>query len=147
MLLIYQRGENMNNSENAIKEIKETLHQYAEFVNSGDLEGWISLWTKDGVQMPSDLPSLVGAEQIKKRMKPLLEEMSTDLTILDIEDVRVYGNLGVTRCTYTISVSPLSGGDKMVIVPDGKALTLYQRQSDNSWKIIYDCVNSNVPIK
>jgi len=27
----------------------------------------------------------------------------------------------------------------------GKALTLYQRQSDGSWKIIYDCYNSSVP--
>ena len=61
----------MNNSENAIKEIKETLNKYAEFANSGNFEGWISLWASDGVQMPSDLPSQVGIDQIKKRMKPI----------------------------------------------------------------------------
>ena len=50
-----------------------------------------------------------------------------------------------TRCSYTLAVTPLNSDEKIVVVPNGKALTLYQRQSDNSWKIIYDCVNSNVP--
>ncbi len=136
----------MNNSEIDVKEIKETLNQYGKFANSGDLEGWISLWDEEGVQMPADLPSILGKVKIKERMRPFFEEMTVDIQFLEIEDVRVYGDMGLTRCSYTLAVTPLNTDEKIVVVPNGKALTLYQRQSDNTWKIVYDCVNSNIPI-
>ncbi len=28
---------------------------------------------------------------------------------------------------------------------DGKVSILYERQADGFWKIVYDCINSNVP--
>ena len=95
--------------------------------------------------MPSDNPSCVGIAQIKERMRPFFEEMTMDVELFDIEDVRIYGDLGLTRCSYTLAVTPINSDEKIVVVPNGKALTLYHRQSDNSWKIVYDCVNSNVP--
>ena len=36
------------------------------------------------------------------------------------------------------------GQDPINAVPEGKALTLYDRQADGGWKISYDCFNSNV---
>jgi ketosteroid isomerase-like protein len=131
--------------ENDITELKAMLDQYKEFANAGDFEGWISLWDEKGVQMPSDNPSCVGISQITERMRPLFEEMTNDIKLLEIEDVKIYGDLGLTRCSYTLAVTPLNSDEKIVVVPNGKALTFYQRQSDNTWKIIYDCVNSNVP--
>jgi len=55
--------------------------------------------------------------------------------------------LGLTRCTYTLTMTPKAGGETINAMPDGKALTLLERQSDGSWKIVYDCFNSNVPPK
>lgn len=136
----------MNNNISDIEQLKDVLNLYMNYANQGDFDSWISLWTENGVQMASDDSSKIGINEIKKRMKPLFEEMINDLKLLAIEDVRVYGDLGLTRCSYTLSVTPKKGGNKMTIVPNGKALTLYERQSDKTWKIIYDCVNSNVPI-
>jgi steroid delta-isomerase-like uncharacterized protein len=42
-------------------------------------------------------------------------------------------------------MTPKAGGETIHAMRDGKALTLYERQSDGSWKIVYDCFNSNVP--
>jgi hypothetical protein len=44
-------------------------------------------------------------------------------------------------------MTPKAGGETINAVPDAKDLCLYERQSDGSWKIIYDCNNSNVPPK
>jgi len=64
-----------------------------------------------------------------------------------IEETKVYGDLGLTRCTYTLKMTPKAGGETIIAMPDGKALTLYERQSDGSWKIKYDIFNSNAPPK
>jgi len=127
--------------------IKEIFNQYCLAVNTGDFDLWISLWTDDAVQMPPDTPARVGKEQIREAMKPGFDQMNLDITIHSIDDVKVYGDLGLTRCTYTLKMTPKAGGETIIAKPDAKDLCLYERQSDGSWKIIYDCNNSNVPQK
>ena len=130
-----------------ITAIKEVLPQYAVGVNTGDFDLWISLWADDGVQMPPDTPTRIGKEQIREAMKPAFDQMNLDITIHSIEETKVYGDLGLTRCTYTLKMTPKAGGETIIAMPDGKALTLYERQSDGSWKIKYDIFNSNIPPK
>ncbi len=128
-----------------ITAIKEVLNQYAVCVNTGAFDRWISLWTDDGVQMPPDTPVRIGKEQIREGMKPAFDQMNLDIAIITIEEAKVYGDLGLTRCRYTLKMTPKAGGETINAMPDGKALTLYERQSDGSWKIAYDCFNSNMP--
>jgi len=128
-----------------ISAIKEVLDQYAVAVNTGDFDLWISLWADDGVQMPPDAPAIIGKEQIREANKPAFDQMTVDIAITSIEDVKVYGDLGLTHCKYTLDMTPKAGGETIHAMRDGKALTLLERQSDGSWKIVYDCFNSNVP--
>jgi uncharacterized protein (TIGR02246 family) len=131
--------------ESDIAAIKETLNKYAVSVNAGDFDRWISLWADDGVQMPPDTPTRVGKEQIREGMKPAFDQMNLDITIHSIEETKVYGDLGLNRCSYTLKMTPKAGGETINAMPDGKALTLVKRQPDGSWKIAYDSFNSNVP--
>ena len=94
--------------------------------------------------MPPGGPVCVGKELIRRAVEPDFDALSMQMDILGIEDARVYGDLGLTRCKYTLQVTPKSGGETVSAMPVGKALTLYERQSDGSWKIIYDCYNSSV---
>jgi len=130
-----------------ITAIKEIGNQYAVACNTGDFDLWISLWADDGVQMPPGTPARIGKEQIREGMKPLFDQMNLDITIHSIDDVKVYGDLGLSRGTYTLKMTPKAGGETINAMPDGKALTLFERQSNGSWKIVYDCFNSNVPPK
>jgi ketosteroid isomerase-like protein len=125
--------------------IKEVLNQYAITVNSGNFDLWISLWVNNGVQMPPGFPTRTGIAQITEGMKPSFDQMIFDIKITSVEEAKVYGNLGLTRCNYTLAVTPKEGGDKIIVMPDGKALTLYEKQPDDTWKIAYDCFNSNTP--
>ena len=126
-----------------ITAIKEMLNRYAIITNAGDWDRWISLWADDGVQMPSDDPARIGKEQIRAGMKPLFDQLNLDIVIQSIEDARIYGDLGFTRCIYTLKATPKAGGETIDVMPEGKALTLYERQPDGSWKIVYDCFNSS----
>ncbi len=128
-----------------VSAIKEMLNQYAVGCNTGDFDLWISLWADDGIQMPPGNPAVIGKEQIQARMKPIFDQMNLDIAIKSVEDAKVYGDLGLTRCTYTLKMIPKAGGETIYAMPDGKALTLFERQSDGSWKVIYDCFNSNAP--
>jgi uncharacterized protein (TIGR02246 family) len=127
--------------------LKKMLDRYAVSINAGDFDLWMSLWADDGIQMQPDIPTRIGKEQIREGMKPGFDQMNVDLVIHNIEEAKVYGELGLTRCTYTMKMTPKAGGETINAMPDGKALTLYERQSDGTWKIVYDCFNSNAPPK
>ena len=127
-----------------IAAIKEVLNQYAVGITSGDFDLWMSLWADDGTQMPPDAPANVGTEEIRQKMKPAFDDMKMNLTIRSIEDAKIFGDLGLTRCVYTLEMTPKAGGETIAAMPEGKALTFYERQSDGSWKIAYDCFNSSV---
>ena len=138
-------GRSLRKNEADITAIKEVLNQYAVAANAGDFDLWISLWADDAVRMAPDTPAQIGKEQIREAMKPAFDQMTVDLVITSIEDARVYGDLGLTRCKCTLDMTPRSGGETIHAMPDAKALTLYERQPDGSWKIVYDCFNSNLP--
>lgn len=123
--------------------IKDVLGRYEETVQSGDFEGWLSLWAEDGVQMPDNAPTRVGKAAIAEAMRGAFEAMDLRIAIHDIEDARVWGDRGLTRCRYSLALTPKAGGETIDAMPDGKALTLYGRQADGSWRIVYDCFNSN----
>jgi ketosteroid isomerase-like protein len=127
---------------NAIKEV--LLSGFGGGLNTGDLDFWMSQWADNAVQMPPDTPSRVGKEYIRERSTGTFKRMNFEITI-DLKETKVSGDIGLTRCNYTLKLIPKDGGETINAVPDGKALTIYEKQSDGSWKIIYDCFNSNVP--
>jgi len=127
-----------------ITAIKEVLNQLAVRITTGDFDLWMSLWADDAVQMPPDTPARVGKIEIRKGMRPAFDDMKLNLAILSIEDAKIHGDLGLTRCVYTLEMTPKAGGETIAAMPEGKALTLYERQSDGTWKIVYDCYNSSL---
>jgi len=131
--------------EKDLNAIKDMLNQYAVECNNGNFEGWLSLWAKEGKQMPPDTPARIGLNAIREGMKPVFDDMKLEIVIKSVDDVEVHGNLGLTRCKYSLKLTPKAGGDTLDVMPDGKALTLFGKQKDGSWKIVYDVFNSNVP--
>lgn len=133
----------INNASDA-DAIRKVLSDYAEQVNAGDFNSWMALWTEDGRQMPPNYPPRIGTVAITTESKPVFETLNLKMVITSMEDVYVYGDLGFTRCSYNLYATPKEGGDTIPFEPDGKALTIYKRQSDGSWKIWFDCFNSNL---
>jgi uncharacterized protein (TIGR02246 family) len=127
-----------------LKAIKGVLEQYAAHCRSGDFESWLSLWAERGVQMPPDAPARVGKPAIRTVMEPAFRDMVLELDITRVDNVEVHGDLGLTRCAYKLTLVPKAGGEPIEAEPQGKALTLYDRQLDGAWKIAFDCFNSDI---
>ena len=77
--------------------------------------------------MPPDTSSRVGKEQIRERMKPAFDQMNFDITIHSIGKVTVYGDLGLTRHSYTLKMTSKAGGETINVMPDGKDLCILTR--------------------
>jgi len=122
--------------------ILEIWPQYSSALNSDDIDSWMSLWTEDGVQMPPDEPALSGRDQIRARNKAVLDQFSFDISINN-EEVNVAGDWAFARGTYSATLTPKEGSETIPIA--GKYMTIFQKQSDGSWKIHRDIFNSNVP--
>ncbi len=122
--------------------IIELMNKFTEAVNDGDLEQWISLWTDDGVRMAPGAPATVGKENIREEVRDRFESFTVVETI-NTEEVKVAGDWGFARGTYTFIMTPKTGGDSIEGV--GKYLSILQRQADGSWKFTRDCFNSNEP--
>ena len=125
-----------------ISAIKEKLRRYATTINAGDFEGWISLWTDDGIQMPPDTPARIGKEPIRKGMKPAFDQFILKMAIIN-KEIKVSGNFGFARGTFTETLIPKAGGEAEKY--EGKYLSIFERQTDGSWKIARDCFNSDGP--
>ena len=132
-------GERMGDTDS----VKKVIENYAKACNTGDFDLWMSLWADDGVQMPPNTPMRVGKKQIREGMKPIFDQFNMNIEV-DLKEVKVHGDYGLTRCTYFLHITPKTGGETIPAEPDGKALTIYGRQPDGSWKVLYDCFNSNV---
>jgi len=124
--------------------IKDVLEDYAVHCCNNDFESWLSLWVDDGIQMPPNAPARVGKQAIRAGMQPAFDGMTLDLSILDVGNAEVHEDLGLTRCVFKLTLVPKDGGDPIEAIPQGKALTLYARQGDGTWKICYDCYNLDV---
>jgi len=122
--------------------IENVLNQYAVAMNSGDLELWLSLHADNIVKMVPDAPAILGKEELRAHFTPIFDNFTNEMTLYP-EEAQADGDLGYAWGNYTLSMTPIAGGDTAFL--DGKYLTIYKRQADGSWKMSHDCYNSYVP--
>jgi ketosteroid isomerase-like protein len=125
-----------------IAAIKESGDLYALAMTTGDLDLWMSLYTDDTVKMQPDEPAIFGKENLRASFKPLFDNFTIEMAIFDVV-IQVAGDWAFTRCNFTVTLTPKAGGEPLYM--DAKDLCTYKRQADGSWKIYWDCWNSNVP--
>jgi ketosteroid isomerase-like protein len=122
------------------QELRKTLLEYVNHMNTGDFNQWLSVWSEEAVQMQPYVPALVGVEKIGKAMKPVFEKNKIEVYIKAINEVLVNHDMGLTRLEYTLILVDLNG-KRIPLYPKGKTLTIWAKQKDGSWKITHDCSN------
>ena len=129
--------------EDDIAAIEEHMDLYALGMTTGDLDLWMSLYTEDTVKFAPDAPAVFGKDALRASMEPLFEAFTfEDMDIFDVE-IQLAGDYAFARCNFTATMIPKGGGEPAYI--DGKDISIMQRQPDGSWKLYWDCWNSNVP--
>jgi uncharacterized protein (TIGR02246 family) len=112
-------------------------------VNAGSAETWAAQFADDGVQMPPNAPANVGKTMIRSWSQAFLDQFRVQFA-LAVDEVRVFGEWAFERGGYTISLQPKAAGSLMQ--DNGKYVTVYQRESGDSWRMARDIWNSDNPL-
>lgn len=126
-----------------VEAIRGVRAEYAAAVNAGDAARVATLWTTDGVDMPNHAAAAIGRDAIQQAHAARMAAMKVAITLTG-EETRVRGNRAYDRGTFTVRLTPTSGGP--TITDEGKYLVLLTKQPDGTWKISHGISNSNLPM-
>jgi uncharacterized protein (TIGR02246 family) len=122
--------------------VRQAMDQLFATYNSGDLAGHIALFSHDSIELPPNQPLVTGRDNIHQRKISSMQRADAVLNAR-IDELIVSGDWAIVRMTGTGKITLRDG---TVIDPNDKAILIWNRQDDNSWKLTHDIWNSNLPV-
>jgi ketosteroid isomerase-like protein len=109
--------------------------------NSGDLDRFIAVWPADDiiVMMPG-IPPIFGRAALRTFLEQAFVSVRIEETA-EAEEQVIAGEWAFERLAISESVVPRTGGE--TVHREGKALDVYRRQADGSWKVARSILNYN----
>ena len=114
---------------------------YLHFVETGDLDGFMTLWDDNAMRAAPDLPNTIGKEEIRALFKDIFDASDNKLTPIEEIRLEVCGDMAYGYRTFTLTSIFKEDGTVMQI--DFKVLSIFKRKPDGSWKLYIDCLNTN----
>ena len=133
------------NSEIMIKEEKQKiealLSEYKRSLNTSDAKLAQSLYTKDGIFMPTEAPSGIGSEGILKSYEFVFSQIQLNIEFF-IEEIEVEGNMAfaVTSSKGTVKIHANN-----VEAPEANRELFVFEKVDGEWKIARYMFNKTEP--
>ena len=129
-------------TEAVVEAIEDLEAQYASAITSGDLEAILGIYADDGIHMVPNQPAHIGESAIRTLWEERFAQTVFE-TNTTVEEVRVSGDLAISRMSMRGTTTPRDGSEADVI--NLKGITIYERHSDGSWKRVWSTYNSNTP--
>lgn len=123
------RTEIMNEKEQ--REIKKVLFSYRDALNESNVEKVLSLYTENGVFMPSGAPTAIGQEQIKETYEFVFSAIQLNIEFY-IDEIEIVGDHAFVRTTSKGTTLIHASGET---VPEENRELFVLRQENGSWKI------------
>jgi ketosteroid isomerase-like protein len=128
-----------------VQAIKDLLAGFPKASMANDAAWFASTYYREGaIRMPPNSALITGKEAITKAAQDSWANYSTSDFTLPVDEVLSSGNLAIARGTGISTDTPKASGLSTIREP-GKWVGAYQRQSDGSWKCIFDIWNSDTP--
>lgn len=109
---------------------------FAEATARHGIEGWVGAFASTGIQMESDQPLTPGIAAVRAQMAPAFADTTWHLTWEPtMAFASAAGDLGYTLGTWRSSRAAQGGGTS---VQTGKYVTIWRKQADGSWKVVFD---------
>jgi ketosteroid isomerase-like protein len=108
-----------------------------------DLEKSVAFFDNEGSMLPSNAPIATGKDALTKLIGSAFA--TPDYTLswhANKVGVARSGELGYTSGTYDFSIKDASG---KTISDKGKYLTVWKKEADGAWKVLFDTYNSDLP--
>jgi uncharacterized protein (TIGR02246 family) len=130
-----EKSETINNTETmeklAKQEIESLLMTYKGTLNTSNAEKATTLYTKDGVFMPSQGPSGIGSEGILKSYQYVFSQIQLNIEFF-IEEIQVEGNMAFAVTSSKGTTLIHATGDN---VPEENRELFVFEKVDGEWKI------------
>ncbi len=125
-------NQNKGEIENREKqEIKNLLFTYRDALNDSDVSKVLSLYTEDGIFMPSGAPTSIGTEQIKGAYEFVFSNIELSIEFY-IDEITVNGEYAFARTTSKGSTLIHATGE--TVPEENRELFVLQKEK-GSWKI------------
>ncbi len=111
-------------------------------IAAGDLDGFLSFFAEDYVNMPPNEPANIGKQAFRAHHEPLFEEFILRVTREPVE-THAFGDVVIQRGAGVAEIAPKAGGDPLIL--DQKYLYVFRRQDDGSFKLWRAIFNDNAP--
>ncbi|HAW53212.1 MAG TPA: DUF4440 domain-containing protein [Flavobacteriales bacterium] len=123
------------------QKIEILLNEYQTSLNTSDAKLAQSLYTKDGIFMPTEAPSGIGSDGILKSYEYVFSQIQLNIKFF-IEEIQVEGNLafGVTSSKGTTLIH--ATGDT---IPEANRELFVFEKIDGEWKIARYMFNKTEP--
>ncbi|MFX0556566.1 YybH family protein [Maribacter sp. CXY002] len=123
------------------QKIEELLSEYKKSLNTSNAKLAQSLYTKDGVFMPTEAPSGIGSEGILKSYEFVFSKIQLNIEFF-IEEIEVEGNMAfaVTSSKGTVKIHA-NGAE----VPEANRELFVFEKVNGEWKIARYMFNKTEP--
>jgi len=123
------KTEIMNEKEQ--REIKKILFSYRDALNRSNVEKVLSLYTENGVFMPSGAPTAIGQEQIKGTYEFVFSTIQLNIEFY-IDEIEIVGEYAFVRSTSKGTTFIHASGET---VPEENRELFVLKKENGSWKI------------
>jgi ketosteroid isomerase-like protein len=121
---------------------KQMCDLYTLAVETGDVDLYVNNYMDNAVQIPPDVPTRIGSEQIRAAIEPVLAQFNVVCPIYP-QEAKIIDNWAFGWCDWSLSLTPKEGGETTTY--DGKGIDILKRQADGSWRYYMSCWNYNGP--
>lgn len=121
--------------------IEQLLSQYENALNTSDSKLAQSLYTKDGIFMPTEAPSGIGSEGILKSYEFVFSQIQLNIKFL-IEEIEVEGNMAFAVTSSRGTVKVLANGFE---APEANRELFVFEKVNGEWKIARYMFNKTEP--
>lgn len=123
------------------QKIEKLLSQYQKSLNTSDAKLAQSLYTKDGIFMPTEAPSGIGSGGILKSYEYVFSQIQLNIEFF-IEEIQVEGNMAFAVTSSKGTVKIHANG---VEVPEANRELFVFEKADGEWKIARYMFNKTEP--
>jgi len=118
--------------------------EFLRAFKAGDIEALVSLVTDDIVCMSPNDSTVYGKDEYRAWWEEYFQYFKSLAASEPERSVVIDGDFATEHSGYMLAIAPASGGGR--IRDDGRFLTIWKRQQDNSWKMWQTIWNSTNPI-